>query len=448
MKKNSQILTLLFLGTLMGALDISIVGPAIPAISQNLGLDEKSLAWIFSIYVLFNLIGLAPMARLSDLYGRRSIYTISIAVFGIGSLMVAVAHNLPLLLIGRAIQGFGASGIFPVASATIGDIYPVEKQGRALGLIGAVFGIAFILGPIIAGILLKFFAWNVLFLINIPISILLIVQSLRTLPKVKAKISDGFDFAGTFLLTIVLVAFTLSINLPKVIDNVPFIRIGLPLIAAVGLIVLVLVESRLASPVVKIAYLKQKQIALVGVIAVTTGFFQASFVFFPKMAVSSFGVSNSDASFMLIPLVIATAIGSPVGGRLLDKFGPRPIILSGIALSSIGLIVISFANLGKLDFYIAGIIIGFGLSFLLGSSLRFIVLNETPKDERASAQGILTIFISSGQIVGSVIIASIAAFSGGTLGFSKAFLLIGIGSFIMVPFSLLLNNKYTSTKEV
>jgi MFS family permease len=444
MKKNSQILTLLFLGTLMGALDISIVGPAIPAISQTLGLDEKSLAWIFSIYVLFNLIGLAPMARLSDLYGRRAIYTISIAIFGIGSLMVSMAHSLPLLLVGRAVQGFGASGIFPVASATIGDIYPVEKQGRALGLIGAVFGIAFILGPIIAGILLKFFAWNVLFIINLPISIVLIVQSLRTLPKVKAKVYQGFDFAGTFLLTIVLVAFTLSINLPKIIDNVPFIRFGLPLIAAVGLVVLIIVESRIASPVVKIIYLKKKQIALVGLIAITTGFIQASFVFFPKMAVASFGVTNSNASFMLIPLVIATAIGSPLGGRMLDKFGPRPIIFTGISLSSLGLLIMSFAASGKFVFYLAGIIIGFGLSFLVGSSLRFIILNETPRDERASAQGILTIFISSGQIVGSVIIASLAALSGGTIGFSRAFLFIGACALIIVPLSLMLRNSYSS----
>ena len=442
MKNNRQVLALLFLGTLMGALDISIVGPAIPAIAQNLGLDEESLAWIFSIYVLFNLIGLAPMARLSDQHGRRSIYTISIAIFGLGSLLVSFAHNFTILLIGRAIQGFGASGIFPVASATIGDIFPVEKQGRALGLIGAVFGIAFIIGPIIAGLLLKFFEWNVLFLVNIPISAILIIQSLRVLPKTGSKNSSHFDFGGTLLLAFVLITFTLSINLPRIIETIPFVKFGLPILSMLGLITLVAIENRVPSPMVKIEYLKNKQIAIVGFIAIITGLYQAAFVFFPKLAVSTYNVTNANASFMLIPLVIATAIGSPIGGRMLDKTGPKAIVFLGILLSSLGLITISFSPSGVMIFYLAGVIIGFGLSLLVGSSLRFIVLNETPRGEKASAQGILTIFISSGQIVGSVIIA---ALSNNGWGFAKAFLVVGICSLFILPSSLLLRNNYSAT---
>ena len=149
-KTTTPILILLFVGVLMGALDISIVGPAIPSIEKALHEGARDLSWIFSIYVLFNLVGISLMAKLSDAYGRRWIYILAVAIFGIGSLVVSLSHDTIMLLVGRAIQGFGASGIFPVASATIGDVFPVEKRGRALGLIGAVFGIAFILGPFIA----------------------------------------------------------------------------------------------------------------------------------------------------------------------------------------------------------------------------------------------------------------------------------------------------------
>ena len=179
--KNRKIIGLLFVGVLMGALDISIVGPALPSIETSLKIPAQYLGWIFSIYVLMNLIGVSLFARLSDIHGRRKIYILALAIFGLGSLWVALSHQFSSLLVGRAIQGFGASGIFPVASALVGDLYPPEKRGRILGIIGAVFGLAFLMGPFIAGILLNFYTWNVLFLINIPISLIIILKQRVTL---------------------------------------------------------------------------------------------------------------------------------------------------------------------------------------------------------------------------------------------------------------------------
>ena len=130
MSKSSSrnILILLFIGVLMGALDISIVGPALPAISHSINIAREALSWVFSIYVLFNLIGLPLLARLSDVFGRRLVYVVSVSIFAIGSIMVSLAHNYEFLLIGRAVQGFGSSGIFPVAAAVIGDVFPPEKR--------------------------------------------------------------------------------------------------------------------------------------------------------------------------------------------------------------------------------------------------------------------------------------------------------------------------------
>jgi len=120
MKKNSPdktILAILFTGVLMGALDIAIVGPAIPSIESRLNVDPRLLGWIFSIYVLFNLVGVSFFARLSDIFGRRNIYIISLLLFGLGSVVVSFSGDYNALLLGRAIQGFGASGILPVASS-------------------------------------------------------------------------------------------------------------------------------------------------------------------------------------------------------------------------------------------------------------------------------------------------------------------------------------------
>ena len=145
-------------------------------------MDTRDLSWIFNIYILFNLAGISLFARFSDRFGRRMMYILAVAIFAAGSLVVALAGQLRSAYCRQGDPGFGSSGIFPVALATIGDIFPVEKRGRALGLIGAVFGAAFLAGPFIAGTMLHYFEWNSLFLVNIPVAALIILFSLRLLP--------------------------------------------------------------------------------------------------------------------------------------------------------------------------------------------------------------------------------------------------------------------------
>ena len=109
---RNRVLFLLFIGVFMGSLDIGIVGPALPAIQSFFGVDERLISWIFSIYILFFMIGTPIMAKLSDLYGRRTVYVLDVAIFALGSLIVVLSSSFWMILLGRAIQGFGAGGIF------------------------------------------------------------------------------------------------------------------------------------------------------------------------------------------------------------------------------------------------------------------------------------------------------------------------------------------------
>jgi EmrB/QacA subfamily drug resistance transporter len=445
-KKNNRILALLFIGVLMGALDISIVGPAIPAIEQSINVDKKLMSWVFSIYVLANLVGISLMAKLSDLYGRRSIYILAILIFALGSLVVALSHNLTVLLTGRAIQGFGASGIFPVASAVVGDIYPPEKRGRALGLIGAVFGLAFIMGPVIAGVILKFFVWNDLFYINLPIAIIVIFFSHKLLPSKPVVSKSTFDWKGILIMGTSLSLFTYGINR---IDSNSFIEslfsvevLPFLIFSVVSLFGLIIIEKRAFAPVLNIALFKVKQIRITGLISIGTGVFQASFIFLPSMAIVFFGVSTASASFMLLPLVIATAIGSPVSGRLLDKYGSRALIVTGLMLAMIGFVILGSIESGKIFFYAGGVFLGFGFSILSGSALRYIMLNEVSATERASSQGIITIFISIGQMLGAALIGAIIASNAETtLGYKQVFIIISIVASVLLFSGLFLKSR-------
>jgi MFS family permease len=445
-KTNSRILALLFVGVLMGALDISIVGPAIPAIEKSIKVDKQLMSWIFSIYVLANLVGISLMAKLSDLFGRRKVYILALAIFATGSLIVALSHNFNILLTGRAIQGFGASGIFPVASAVVGDIFPPEKRGRALGLIGAVFGLAFILGPVIAGVVLKFFIWNDLFLINLPIAGVLIYFSNKLLPSEPTGKVSSIDWKGIAILGLFLSTFAYGINkinANSFIDSLFSINV-LPFlfIAVIAFILLIFIEKRAFTPVLNPVLFLVRQIRLTGLIAIGTGIFQASFVFLPSMAIASFGVSTATASFMLLPVVIATAFGSPVSGRLLDKFGSRALIIAGLILATTGFVLLSTVTTEKSIFYSGGIFLGLGFSVLSGSALRYIMLNEVSVTDRASTQGIITIFVSIGQMTGAAFIGIIvASYNEAIKGYKQVFLIISIFAVLLAVAGIFLKSR-------
>lgn len=350
-KSNRAVISLLFVGVLMGALDISIVGPALPSIETFLKLDPRYAGWIFSIYVLFNLTGISLFARMSDIYGRRNIYILALSIFAVGSLWVSVAGSFGSLLTGRAIQGFGASGIFPVASALVGDLFPRERRGRILGLIGAVFGLAFLMGPFIAGVVLRYFQWHVLFVINIPISLVLIYFSMRVLPSVPNSHVSVIDWGGIITLALTLAGFTIglnSIDTAKGLSGFAELKVLLPLaVAAISLVLLLIIEGKAQFPVIKLDFFVNRQITIAGILAFVTGVVQASFVFIPTFVVQQFTVSPSAASFMLTPFVLATAVGSPVFGRMIDRYGPKKIIIAGLLLLAAGFYLIAITGTNR-----------------------------------------------------------------------------------------------------
>jgi EmrB/QacA subfamily drug resistance transporter len=446
MEQRSQnaIISLLFIGVLMGALDISIVGPALPSIESYLKLEPRFSGWIFSIYVLFNLIGISLFARLSDIFGRRNIYVSALAIFAAGSLIVSLSQNFNVLLTGRAIQGFGASGIFPVASALVGDLFPPERRGRVLGLIGAVFGLAFLMGPFIAGVLLHYFEWHFLFIINLPVSLVLIYYSFRILPSVPNSNISKIDWGGIIALGIALAGFTFSVNNINAANWLSGLRdpmFILPLILSIlSFGVLLLVESRVKDPIIKFSFFSNRQIVIAGTIAVATGVVQACFVFIPKFVIQNFSVTPSAASFMLTPFVLATAIGSPVFGRMIDKYGVKKIVITGLLLLAAGFYLLSLTGGQKIIYYPSGVLVGLGLSVLAGSSLRYIVLNNTLPEDRATSQGMLTILISIGQITGTAVIGLLMASLAGDRVFVNIFSGVSVLLFLMFVFSLRLEN--------
>lgn len=441
---RNRTLAVLFFGVLMAALDIAIIGPALPTIQQVFGVDERSIAWVFSIYVLMNLVSTPLMAKLSDIYGRRSVYLADVALFGLGSVIVMLSPSFAFLLLGRAIQGLGAGGIFPVASAVIGDTFPPEKRGSALGMLGAVFGLAFIIGPILGGLLLLL-SWHWIFAVNLPVALVLMVAAWRTLPTTRPAGHKPFDWLGMAALAVLLAALAYGLNQ---IDTQHFVAsLGSTAVWPFLLLALVLgpifwwLEQRAADPIIRPDLLAPRQIKVASALSFGAGLGEVSVLFMPALAVAAFAVTSSTASFMLMPLVLALFIGSPLVGRLLDRLGSRLVIIAGTALLASGATLMGLWGGSQAGFYGGSILVGLGLAALLGAPIRYIMLNEAAARDRAAAQSVATIFTSVGQLVGAAAVGAIADSIGGYAGYSAAFLTIGAISLLLAGLAFTLKNQ-------
>jgi EmrB/QacA subfamily drug resistance transporter len=451
-KTRNKLLLVLFLGVLMGALDIAIVAPALPAIQSFFGVGDRILAWTFTIYVLFNLISTPLMAKLSDTFGRRSIYTMDVALFAIGSLIVALSPQklFAVLLLGRALQGFGAGGIFPVASAVIGDTFPPEKRGSALGLIGAVFGLAFLVGPILGGIILTVTSWEWLFIINLPIALVVILMGWRLLPVTRPSTNRPFDWAGMLVLGVMLASLAIGLNQIDTQNffsslaslNVwPFLLTGFVL-----LFVFPRIEKKADNPILNLRLFESRQTVLASLLSAGAGLGESGMVFIPALAVAALPtiINTHNASYLLMPVVLAMAIGSPLVGCLLDKFGSKVMVFAGTLLLAIGMMMLSNSALISTlwGFIASAAVIGLGLSSLLGAPMRYIMLNEASAADRTSAQGMISLSTSVGQLTSSALVGAVAAsMGGGVKGYGTAYLVIGIVAGIMVLLTLGLKNR-------
>ena len=435
----------LFLGVLTTALDIALVATTLPAMRAAFELDARRASWLLGTFVLFTLLGLPLMTKLSDRHGRRTIYLIDFALFITGGIVVISSVGFGVLMVGRALQGLGAAGIFPVASAVIGDTIEPARRGRALGILGSVYGLAFMFGPILGGILVQF-GWRWPFIANLCLAAIVLIVSRKRVPDFRAEYESAIDWPGIGVLAVLLGSLSIGMNQ---IDTASFAESlssvsvwPLLLLSVLLLPVFKRIEDHADDPVLRPGLIRRRQVLLVCLFATAAGLVEAGFVFMTDFTKNALEVSDRVASFMLLPLVGAVSVASPLAGRLLDHIGSKAIIGGGLLLIAGGMSVLGWAAPSAGAFYAGSVAIGIGLACLLGSALSYILLAEADVAERTVAQGVNTIFISIGQLLGSAVIGAIAASAlSPTEGYQQAFAWIGVTAAVLCLVSLLLNDR-------
>lgn len=443
-KTRNLILLLFLIGVFMGSLDTGIIGPVLPSIEQTFHLTSRESSWIFTLFVITFMIGSPVMAKFSDFYGRKKIFILDVLLFGVGSCLIAFSLNIESIFLGRIIQGFGCGGLFPVAGAFVGDAFPLEERGKALGILGSVFGISAIGGPLVGAALIPF-GWNWCFTINIPISIFLIIFAWQILPDLENKRDLKIDYLGIATLTLLSVFLAYGLNK---IDSSNFVSSLLSIEVAPFLIIFIVlipiflkIEKRAQESIVPIHMLKNKEISIACIETLCYGIIYSSAIFIPSLVILSMGLSDQYASLMLIPILGANAVAAPILGKILDSTGSRKIMAIGTLLLTVGLIAIAIYPSNLILFIIAGCLVGVGMVTIIGAPLRYIVLTEAKPMERGAGQAIVNMLSSAGQLIGGALIGGIIASFSGILGYKISLILAAVVGFIAFMFTLKLKSR-------
>ncbi len=443
-RTRNLILILFLIGVFMGSLDTGIIGPVLPSIEQSFNLTSRESSWIFTLFVIFFMIGSPVMAKFSDFYGRKKIFILDVILFGIGSCLIAFSANIESIFLGRIIQGFGCGGIFPVGGAFIGDAFPLEERGKALGILGSVFGISAIGGPLVGAALIPY-GWNWCFTINIPISIFIILFALYILPDAENKRKLKIDYPGILILSLLSIFLAYGLNQ---IDSSNFISSLLSSKVLPFLLIFIIlipiffrVEKKAEESIVAIHMLKNKEIRIACVETLAYGIIYSSAIFIPSLVILSMGLNDQLASLMLIPILGANAVAAPILGKILDSTGSRKIMMVGTILLTIGLIAIAIYPNNFLLFIIAGCLVGVGLVTIIGAPLRYIVLSEAKPTERGAGQAIVNMLSSAGQLIGGALIGGIIASFAGIMGYKISLILASAVAFIAFLFTLKLKSR-------
>lgn len=406
--------TILLIGVFMAALDNGIISAALTTINSSFDVSATSGAWGITLYTLGLAVATPIVGKLADRYGRKKLFLIEVAIFTIGSLGVALSPNFTLFLAARLFQALGGGGIFIIASSHVLSTFAKEKQGSKLGLLGAMNGIASVVGPNIGSFLIDLTGnWHWLFLINVPIGILLVIFGWVSLQETKTSVLSKIDFLGISLLSFSILSVMFAVNnlgegglLNSLLG---WSTLGLLLLGVVLFALLIFVEKRNEAkhvdPILPYHLLRKPTYSMTMVMGALSGLFIGAVIFIPSYAEQILGIPASKSGYWMTPLALASGIGAAGGGFFVDKQGPvKTLILSGI------ISVIGFGGLGlfvdsKLTFILFSVIAGIGFGFVLGAPLTVLTSNAAGT-QKGSAIGTLSVARQIGLTISPTIFAA------------------------------------------
>lgn len=378
-RRKAVVFAGVLLALLLGALDQTIVGPAMPQIVRELG-GMQLLAWIFTIYSLTSTIAVPIVGKLSDLYGRKWFYVGGIVLFMVGSVMCGGAGSgafnalfeplglTPMiqLIVARAVQGVGGGMMMANGMALVGDLFEPRERGKYQGFTGAVFGLASVLGPALGGWLTDFATWRWIFFVNVPLGVLAIVVLWFGMPRPQTGQRHSVDWWGAVALVTGLVPLLLALNW----GGSEFSWTSVTILALLGfalalLVVFVLRERRASEPILDMALFGDRAFSMSMLVLFLSGVgLFGSIMFLPLFMQVVQGASAAASGQLLIPMMVSMVTGSILCGQLIARTGRYKWLgVAGLGLASAGMFLLSRLHVGVAPstLMLNMVMIGFGM---------------------------------------------------------------------------------------
>ncbi len=374
----------LMLAMVTAALDQNIVNTALPSVVSDLG-GLAHLSWIVTAFMLTSTATTPMYGKLSDMYGRRRLFTVSIVVFLVGSMLCGAARSMTELIVFRGLQGIGAGGLMTLAQTVIGDLVPPRERGRYQGLFTGAFAVSSVAGPLLGGVLTTQLSWRWVFYVNLPVGALALAMILAGLRGRPTRHFHRLDYEGALLLTGATTAILLVLSFGGMsYDWLSAEILGLVVIAAGLSFAFFGQERRAAEPILNLALFRNpvftRSIAASGMMSFAM---LGALVFVPLYFQLVLGMSPTEAGMMLLPQIAGMMTTSVLGGRIVSITGRlRPFLIAGVGLEALGLA--SIAVLASMD----ASPLGFGLALLaLGMGMGMGMPNVTTALQNAVAPG-------------------------------------------------------------
>ncbi|MES2047805.1 MAG: MFS transporter [Pseudomonadota bacterium] len=405
--------TSLAVSMLLSSLGTSSANIALPTLVQAFHASIQEVQWVVLAYLLVITSLIVSVGRLGDLIGRRRLLLAGLFSFTLASALCGAASTLWLLIAARAAQGLGASIMMALTMAMVAEAIPKEKTGSAMGLLGSMSALGTALGPTLGGALIGGFGWRAIFLINLPLGLVTFFLAYRYLPRdrnLPKKESVRLDYLGTLLLAVTLVAYALAMTTGR--GSFGVLNLALLLAALVGLGLFLLAETKAASPLIRLAMLRDPVLSAGFAMSVlVTTVVMATLVVGPFYLSGALGLSAAEVGLVMSAGPIFAALTGLPAGRIVDRFGAQRMSSAGLIAMAAGCSTMTLLPMrfGVPAYIVPLVIITAGYA-LFQAANNTAVMTNIQADQRGVISGLLNLSRNLGLITGASVMGTVFTF--------------------------------------
>lgn len=403
----------LSLAMLLSSLGTSIANVSLPTLALAFDASFQQVQWVVIAYLLAVTTLIVSVGRLGDLFGQRRLLLIGIGVFSLASALCALAPRLDWLVAARALQGLGAAIMMALSMALLSKTVSKAKNGSAMGLLGTMSALGTALGPSLGGLLIMAGGWPAIFILSVPLGALTLLMAWRYLPadRLPAQCaSGGFDPLGTLLLALALAAYALAMTLGRGLELI------LLLTALLFAGLFVLVETRVASPLVRLAMFKQQKLsAALGMSVLVATVMMTTLVVGPFYLADGLGLDAAQVGLVMSVGPLFAAVAATPAGQLTDRYGAPRILTSGLTSMAAGCLLLTVLpeTSGVVGYVTPMMLLTLGYA-LFQTANNTAVMSTVAADQRGVMSGLLNLSRNLGLITGACAMGAVFAYASAT----------------------------------